>query len=319
MEPPICRIRRVAALVVAAIGILSAFQSEAQYTATPSKQLDSLLQDYAYRAFRNPRTGTVYDAAPPSNLTGVEIAAVRLRRGSLRVRGVESYKEFHIPPGVIVQPYVERLVFVYHNLGNWSSIYYPLPGYTYLTPVLGLLAYNAANLSGTNLSELDIVASNLPISIKFADVREVPAGFTAKCVWFDLDGLPQFRELVSTNVCSTYRQGHFSIVVNSTGLAPAPAPEPGVSPAPSPGGGTKGHKTNKWKIVAVVVGGFIGLVLLALLVACLWRYGKNKKVAEMERRAEAGESLQMARVGTTMAPVASGTRTQPVLENEYVA
>lgn len=315
---PLCRIlgiARIALLVAAAaaIGLVSAQPT------TPSRQLDSLLQDYAYRAFVRPRTGIIYDGVAPSNLTGVKIAALRLRSGSLRTRGVDSYKEFKIPTGVIVQPYVERLVFVYHNLGNWSSIYYPLPGYTYLTPVLGLLAYNAANLSGTNLSELDIVASNLPISIKFADVREVPAGFTAKCVWFDLDGLPQFRELVSTNVCSTYRQGHFSIVVNSTGLAPAPAPEPGLSPAPSPGGGTKGHKTNKWKIVAVVVGGFIGLVLLALLVACLWRYGKNKKVAEMERRAEAGESLQMARVGTTMAPVASGTRTQPVLENEYVA
>lgn len=317
MEPPICRIRRVAALVVAAIGILSAFQSEAQYTATPSKQLDSLLQDYAYRAFRNPRTGTVYDAAPPSNLTGVEIAAVRLRRGSLRVRGVESYKEFHIPPGVIVQPYVERLALVYHNLGNWSSVYYPLPGYTYLAPVLGLLAYNAVNLSGTDLNELDVVASSSPILIKFADVREVPAGLSATCVWFDLDGLPEFQDPVSEDVCSTYRQGHFSIVVNSTGLAPAPSPGPGPGPSRG-GGGGKRHKAKVWRIVAGCVGGFAGLVLLALLVVCLWRYGESEKVAEMERRAEAGESLQMARVGATQAPVASGTRTQPVLENEYV-
>lgn len=285
-------------------------------TNVSSRQLDSLLQDYAYRAFDgHPHTGTIYDATAPSNLTGIKLAVMRLRSGSLRTRGVKSYKEFQIPIGVIVQPYVIRLAFVYHDLGNWSTVYYPLPGFTYLTPVVGLLAYSAANLTATNLNELDVVVSKLPISIRFTNVRPVPDGLTAQCVWFGFDGLQELRDLVSADVCSTYRQGHFAIAVNATGLAPSPAPSPG----PVPSGGKKTHNTRVWKIVGGVAGGFVGLVLLALLVVWVGRYSKNKKMAEMERRAEVGESLQIAQVGAAQAPVALGTRTQPVLESEYVA
>ncbi|ONK78369.1 uncharacterized protein A4U43_C02F18010 [Asparagus officinalis] len=305
-------------ILVTLITIISACQQGKSQSRNPSttssRELDSLLQDYAYRAFNHPHTGTIYDANVPSNLTGIKLAVIRLRSGSLRTRGVASYKEFQMPMGVIVQPYVTRLAFVYQNLGNWSSFYYPLPGFTYLTPVIGLLAYKASDLTATNLDELDVVASESPITVKFTDVRPVPSGLTAQCVWFDLDGLPEFRDLVSSDICSTYRQGHFSIVVNVTGLAPPPSP----GPVPTPSG-KKTHKSRVWKIVVSAVGGFIGLVLLGLLLVWIRRYTMNTKVTEMERRAEVGESLQMARVGASQAPVAAGTRTQPVLENEYVA
>ncbi|KAG1338180.1 hypothetical protein COCNU_04G004860 [Cocos nucifera] len=274
---------------------------------TSARSLDALLQDYAYRAFVHPRTGTPYDGQVPSNLTGIKIAALRLRSGSLYRRGVRMYKEFQIPTGVIVQPYVKRLALVYQNLGNWSSTYYNLSGFTYLTPVLGLLAYDAANLSATNLPELTVVVLKSPILINFTNVTPVPG---ARCVHFDLSGLPVFGDLVSSNVCSTSQQGHFSIVVNASTIAPPPAPRPGHA---------KGHKSKVWKIVGDAVGGFIALVLLALLVAWMVRYGQKRKMVEMERRADVGEALQMARVGNTQAPVALGTRTQPVLENEYVA
>ncbi|ONK61738.1 uncharacterized protein A4U43_C08F33060 [Asparagus officinalis] len=269
-------------ILIAFVAIIFACQCKAQLpnpSSTSSRQLDSLLQDYAYRAFNKPHTGTIYDASVPSNLTGIKISVLRLRSGSLKTRGFDSYKEFKIPVGVIVQPYVTRLAFVHQNLGNWSSFYYPLPGFTYLTPVLGLLAYKASNLTATNLNELDIIASEKPILIKFDNVRPVPSGSTAQCVWFDLDGLPEFRDLESRSedVCSTYRQGHFSIVVNSTELA----------------------------LKRIVNRGFGKLC-------------KKKKVVGMERRAELGESLKMARIGAAQAPVAAGTRTQPVLENEYI-
>lgn len=86
-----------------------------------ARALDALLQDYAYRAFVLPRTGIPYDGIVPSNLTGIKIAAMRLRSGSLKSRGVRMYKEFGIPEGVVVRPYVERVVLVYQNLGNWSG------------------------------------------------------------------------------------------------------------------------------------------------------------------------------------------------------
>ncbi|XP_010922801.1 uncharacterized protein [Elaeis guineensis] len=297
-------------IILLLIGILSAYQYKAQSTGgsmTSARSLDALLQDYAYRAFVRPRTGTPYDGQVPSNLTGIKIAALRLRSGSLYKRGVPMYKEFQIPTGVIVQPYVKRLALVYQNLGTLSSNYYKLPGFTYLTPVLGLLAYDAANLSATNLPELTVVVLKSPILINFTNVTAVPG---ARCVHFNLDGLPVFGDLVSSNICSTRQQGHFSIVVNASMIAPPPAPSPGHA---------KHNKSKVWKIVGAVVGGFIALVLLALLVAWMVRYRQKRKMAEMERHADVGEALQMARVGNTQAPVALGTRTQPVLENEYVA
>ena len=287
-----------------------------------ARALDAMLQDYAYRAFVRPRTGIVYNATLPADLAGsgaVAASALRLRSGSLRRKGVVSgYFEFGIPSGVIVQPYVVRVVLVYHNLGDLSQQYYPLPGYTYLAPLLGLLFYDAANLSAVGLPELSIVASGSPISVSFSNVREVPPGGPApQCVWFDLDGVPQFRDLEANNVCTTYRRGHFSIVVNSSEVAPAPAPSGAIAP-PITTGRTKG-RSDAWKIAVGVVGGAIALGVLASLLVCFVRYRREKRMETMERNAEAGETLRMAQVGRSQAPVALGTRTRPVIESEYAA
>ncbi|RVW30388.1 hypothetical protein CK203_111792 [Vitis vinifera] len=252
-----------------------------------ARALDALLQDYAYQAFKalnKPKTGIPYDGAVPLNLTGIGISALRLRSGSLRSRG------------------------------NLSSVYYPLPGYAYLAPVLGLLPYDASNLSATNLPELHINASDKPISIKFQGVSSVPAGSVAKCVWFDLDGFPNFSNAVSGNICSTAQQGHFGIVVESN--APAPSPPPSVVPSPS--GGEKGGTSKVWIIVGSVVGGLALLVLLAFLVLWLRKYKRRKKMQQMEKAAEVGEALRMTSVGNTKAPAAMVTRTQPIIENEYM-
>ncbi|XP_050213616.1 uncharacterized protein LOC126665009 [Mercurialis annua] len=287
------------------------------FTAQPpnsSRALDSLLQDFAYRAFVRPKTGFIYDGVVPTELTGVKIAAMRLRSGSLRRKGYDMYKEFEIPTGVIARPYVERLVFVYQNLGNWSLKYYPLPGYTYLSPVLGLLTYSASNLSATNLAELDIRASGDPIIIKFSDVKSAPNGSVAKCVWFDLKGSPNFSNVASGNECSTYQQGHFSIVVESIAPSPGPVPAPFI---PFPG-----HEKKSESRVGIIVGSVLGGVLLLVLLSFLVLWGQKlkekKKMKQMERAADVGEALQMTSIGETKAPSAMVTRTQPTLENEYV-
>ena len=85
---------------------------------SPARALDAMLQDYAYRAFVRPHTGIVYNGTVPADLAGVAVSGLRLRSGSLRRKGFSDYFEFSIPPGVIVQPYVERVVLVYHNLGE---------------------------------------------------------------------------------------------------------------------------------------------------------------------------------------------------------
>ncbi|XP_059641289.1 uncharacterized protein LOC132283365 [Cornus florida] len=268
----------------------------------PARALDALLQDYAYQAFVNPKTGIPFNGDPPSNLTGIKISAMRLRSGSLRRHGVRTYKEFGIPVGVIEEPYVKRLVLVYQNLGNWSMMYYPLPGYMYLAPVLGLLAYDASNLSAKNLPELNISASAQPISINFSDVKLVPDGSVAKCVWFDLDGLANFSNVISGNICSTFQQGHFSIVVEG----------------PKASGGEKKNNNKVWIIVGSVLGGLGAFVLLGFLVLWVQRCRQRKKMQQMENAAEVGEALHMTSVGSTKAPAAMVIRTQPTIEHEYV-
>lgn len=289
-----------------------------------ARDLDALLQDYAYRAFdrHRTRTGVVYNGSVPSDLSGIEIAALRLRSGSLRRKGVNMYKNFVIPYGVIEDPYVERLVFVYQNLGNWSQRYYPLAGYDYLAPVLGLLTYSASNLSATNLPELNIRATGKPITIKFPDVKSTSNGSIVKCVQFDLQGSPNFSNVASGNECSTIDQGHFSIVVESTAPSPAPVsptpPSGGAPNAPGPGEHKKKSNSKVWIIVGSVLGGLVLLVLLSFLVLWVQKLKERKKMQQMERAAEVGEALQMTSVGETKAPAATVTRTQPTLENEYV-
>lgn len=283
-------------------------QTSPGFSLTRARSLDALLQDYAYRAFVRPRTGTPFTGTVPSNMTGISIAALRLRSGSLRTKGV-MYKEFEIPKGVVVRSYVERLVLVYQNLGNWSDFYYPPPeGYMYLTPVLGLLAYNASNLSATNLPELNLSASRGPLTIRFGNVR---TSVNAKCVHFNLNGEFNLTNAASNNRCSTVGQGHFSIV----GEFIAPSPSAGPT-----GGNEKGENNSSqvWIIVGSVVGGLVVVLFLGCLASSMGKYKRRKKIQQMERASDGGEALHMTSVGSTKAPAAMVTRTQPALEHGYV-
>ncbi|KAK1285648.1 hypothetical protein QJS10_CPB20g00054 [Acorus calamus] len=283
------------------------------FSISAARSLDALLQDYAYRAFVRPRTAVPYDASVPPNITGITLSVIRFRSGSLRLRGVARLKEFEIPKGVIETPWVERLALVYQNLGNWSSFYYGLPGYTFLSPVLGLLAYDARNLSATNLSELSFVTSRKPILIHFQNVKSPIDGSTPRCVWFNLEGLPELKDLESGefNSCSTTQQGHFSIVVNSTApLAPAPSERP-----PTPGFGPSEKKSSSkkvWKIVGIVVGSFLFLVLLGSFIAWMWRHHEKKELTTMADRSEQGEPLGRRTIGGSPMPLAGASqRTLP--------
>ncbi|XP_027335098.1 uncharacterized protein LOC113849402 [Abrus precatorius] len=273
-----------------------------------AKSLDAILQEYAYRALVKPKTGTIYNATQlPSNLSGIKVAALRLRSGSMRRYGFPMYNEFEIPKWVIEKPYVKRLVLVYQNLGDWSIRYYPLPNYTYLAPVLGLLAYNGSNLSATNLLTLNVTAYGDPIKVMFHDVKSAPLGAVAKCVCFDLQGSSNFSNVTGGNTCSTSTQGHFSIVAQS--IAPPPPVLPPIA--------QKESNSKVGVIVGSVLGGLVLLVLLCLLLLWLLKYKRNKEIQNMERAADAGEALHMASVGDTKAPAATVTRTQPTLEHEY--
>lgn len=189
--------------------------------------LDCLLQEYAFKALSWPRTktGTVYEGTVPSNLSGIKISALMLRRDGLKWRGYGYYHEFLIPTGITVEPYVTRIVLVYQNLGNWSSFYYPLPsGYIYQTPILGILTYDAMDMCAKNKSQLQIHALQNPLNIKFSNVQpESEESPLLKCVYFNSNNFIEFGNVTNGNICSTRKQGHFAIVAE-VNVAPSPAP-----------------------------------------------------------------------------------------------
>lgn len=271
-------------------------------------ELDGLLQEYAFKAFLGrPKTGVAYDGAVSPNLTGIRVSAMRLKSGSLLKRGVSMYQEFEIPTGVATHPYVERLALLYHNLANWSLAYYPpLQGYTYLAPVLGLLAYDASQLQPTNSTRLYIRASARPISIHFSHLLlQLPAPALTKCVFFDVNGSVYLSDMLSGNICTTFQEGHFSVVVETTTITTIPLPPQ--------------HRTSKvWKIVCGVLGGFALLVVALVWARRKYKQRERKRMHSMEMVAEFSEALFMTAIGTTKAPAAIATRTHPKLETDYV-
>lgn len=238
----------------------------------------------------------------------------------MRRRGFPIYNKFEIPIGVITKPYVKRLVLVNQYLGNWPISYYPLHNYTYLAPVLGLMASNASNLSATNLPMLHVnsCSGSSPYQGQVPPCQTSCSGCCCKTCWFDLQGSSNFSIVTGGNTCSTHSQGHFFTVAESSALPP-PAPSQPPSPAAAAAVVPKESKSSNkvGVIVGSVLGGFAFLVLLSLLVLWLLKYKQKKKIQQMERAADAGEALHMASVGDIKAPAATVTRTQPTLEHEY--
>ncbi|XP_043693978.1 uncharacterized protein LOC122644652 [Telopea speciosissima] len=268
--------------------------------------LDHVVRDHAFLSYTgHTKTGSLYLVHLPENFSDIEADTVRFRCGSLRRYGAQI-KEFHLAMGVTVRPCVERVVVVRQNLGNnWSSIYYDsfnFSGYQLVSPVLGLLAYNADDLNSNNRSEMAIFASKGPIMIDFSRVARVKAasGLNPLCASFNSDGTVSLSEQVSSNVCITTGDGHFALVIAPT------MPK------------TKG-RVSRWKVlVGSIIGGALGVFLLfLLLIALVVKVKKRSRIAEMERRAYEEEALQMSMVGHVRAPTAAVTRTLPTLEQGY--
>ncbi|KAL1543645.1 hypothetical protein AAHA92_20588 [Salvia divinorum] len=258
-----------------------------------TSDLDGVLQNYALGAFsRRPKTGVAYDGA----VSGIRVSAMRLKTGSLKRRGVSMYHEFQIPKGVVTHPYVERLALLYHNLANWSLAYYPpLEGYTYLAPVIGLLAYDASQLK----TRLDIHASGEPMSINFSKLLLTPMAEPThpKCVFFDVNGSVHLSDMMWGNICTTFQEGHFSVVTST-------------STAPNTSTSTSPTRLKWWKVVGGVLVGVLGLGGVAVVVR-----GANKQRTRKKMAAELSEAFYMTCNGT---PAAMPTRTLPKLENDYV-
>lgn len=271
--------------------------------------LDSLIRDYAFKVLNRSHSGDLNQVPIPSNFSGVEASVTRQRSGSLWIRGAD-FSNLHIPRGSIPAPFVKRIAIVQDNLGNWSSSYYDVPGYSLVTPVVGFLVYDASNLSSSNIRMVDLLAMMDSISISIpSPALSRHVNLTMKCVRFNVDGSVHFSEIMLPNVCLTREHGHFSIVVPVSSLGPSPAP------APSP----RRLKRNgrNWKVWVIAFGcAVIGLILAGFLVLTFCRFAKRKKINKMEKQSQEGEALEQVWIGGSRMPSASAIRTQPVLENE---
>lgn len=281
-----------------------------------ARLLDLVIRDYTFQQSygKNIRTGKLHSVDLPANLSGIKVDTIRFRCGSLRRYGA-NVKEFHLGTGLIVHPCVERVLLVTQNLGsNWSSIYYDnyeLSGYQLISPVLGLLAYNAGDsINYSTPFELGIQAgsSKEPIKIDFTNTTTkimndtaTTTGLIPLCARFERDGKVTLANQAAPNVCLSNRHGHFGLVIESP-LIPMR------------------KKVSGWKIaVGSSIGAALGAFLLTLLFIALFvKVKKKARMEEMERRAYEEEALQVSMVGHIRAPTASVTRTVPIIEHEYI-
>ncbi|XP_015963939.1 uncharacterized protein LOC107487758 [Arachis duranensis] len=275
--------------------------------------LDLMIRDYTFKSVdKNFKTGTAESVKLPSKLAGISVDTVRFRCGSLTRYGAEL-KEFHLNVGVTVHPCIERVMLIRQNMGsNWSSIYYSnydLSGYQLVSPILGLLAYNAdqdSNSSNSSINpfQLGIVSGDKPLTIDFTNATKLNEG-TPLCASFEGDGRMTVAKASENSpfVCVAKRNGHFGMVVVDSEVD-----EYNKKPIA------------QWKVaVGSTIGAALGAFLLGLLlVAMLVRVKKRSRMVEMERRAYEEEALQVSMVGHVRAPTASGTRTTPTLEHEYI-
>ncbi|XP_059636107.1 uncharacterized protein LOC132278332 [Cornus florida] len=259
--------------------------------------LNVFVHDYAYNAIVKPHTGTLYNISLPANFSGMEVSIVQLRSRNFWTIGA-NFSSFQIPPRIVPMPLVKRLAIVYQNLGNWSNYYYSVPNYTLVTSVVGFMTYNAWNSSTRDNAVLQLSIMGDPILVHFPRISE-PKGenVTMKCVRFGTDGSVEFSNMTLPNACIARGQGHFSIVV--------------------PSSSEKKQRFWKWWVVGFGVG-LVGLVLGCLGGLLIYKLVKMKRLGEMEKQSEKSEALETRWIGMSKMPSASGIRTQPVLENDYV-
>ncbi|GFP92606.1 hypothetical protein PHJA_001404800 [Phtheirospermum japonicum] len=241
---------------------------------------------------QHPRTDELYNASLPEYLAGINVSVVKLRSTTLWKKGA-NFNDFIIPPKTLPIPYVKRLLIVYHNLGNLSSSYYTLSGYTLLSPIIGFLVYDASSYSNTkNLSRIELNTNEKPISIEFHGSSSLAYQRT-KCAEFGFYGQFFLSDMILPNICYSKGEGRFSIV-------------------------TPYMKKEKCKLTFWVVGflgGFLGLILVGFAGKVGVRSLMSKRNQEMEKEADEGECLETYWIDNSKMPRAEVTRTKPVLES----
>ncbi|PRQ17516.1 hypothetical protein RchiOBHm_Chr7g0195831 [Rosa chinensis] len=260
--------------------------------------LDVFTRDVALKtlAQHRPHTGAVYRVLLPANLSSMEVFVEGIRSRRLWNRGAEKLGCFHIPSRTKPMPHVKRLALVYQDLGNLSSQFYRLPGYSFLTSVVGFLVYDATH---TSLKSAQIVGLNTmgkSILIQFPNLTsEERLNSNAKCASFAASGTVYLSDMIYPGICNTTGHGHFSIVVP-------------VKKKPL-------ILRYSW-VVAIVLGVLAAILGCYLGMVCM-RHRKRKKFQDMEEQADDDSVLENRWVRGSKMPSGGVTRTQPVSENGF--
>ncbi|CAH9115551.1 unnamed protein product [Cuscuta epithymum] len=264
--------------------------------------LDLLIRDYTFQSYHHRpfKTGKLRPIRLPANFTDIVVNSVRFRCGSLGRYGAHV-KEFRISPGSTFQHCSKRLLLVTQRLGSkWSNMYYDnfdLSGYTLISPVLGLLAYNATN-NNHNVNNNDnsrapfeveiiqMVHEQQPITIDFSytPLTGSSSETIPLCAIFGHDGKVKLANMVSGDhgrVCVAQQMGHFGLVIESP-LMPL-----------------KDKKVRRWRmVIGSSIGVALGAFLIGLLLVAIFVKAKNKaRKEELVRRAYEEEALQVSMVG----------------------
>ncbi|CAI8595887.1 unnamed protein product [Vicia faba] len=305
-------------LMTFSIMSLNFHESHSQTTKSPHV-LDLLIRDHTFTSLdKNFKTGIPQSVKLPSNLSGIKVDTVRFRCGSLTRYGAKL-KEFHLGIGVTIHPCIERVMLIRQSIeyNNWSSIYYAnykdLSKYQLVSPIVGILAYNADedSNSSSNPFQLGIEAGENLITIDFNNKEEKGIKVSPLCASFEGNGRMTVAKTkpLATLVCEAKMHGHFGLVVES------------LQQQEDNDDFTKPLRLSRWKVaVGSTIGAAIAAFLLGLLlVAMLVRVKKRSRMVQMERRAYQEEALQVSMVGHVRAPTAPGTRTTPTLEqHDYI-
>ena len=273
------------------------------YTVAPGVNLSSYneaIQRAAYEAVvaGGAQTGILYSANLTGELANVTVQAVRLRVGSLRKRGV-SLGRFTVPPGVKVLNFSSlRVILVYRDFGNVTTYTSPVQMEALVSPVVGIKVYNGDILNTTTpLPSLEVTAFGE--AIQAAAVPEARAK-PVFCVEFNENGTSVISNVTTVGNYSSCAAKSFGDFVLA-GQAPP------------------GKKSNAWKIAVGTVVGAVGLIVLVLILAFLVRRRlRRRKIARMQFQVDQGETLRSHLIGNSRAPGASGTRTRPQLEKDYL-
>ncbi|KAE9593928.1 hypothetical protein Lal_00016883 [Lupinus albus] len=290
-------------LILIIFSLLSLTFHESNSQSTKSVHvLDLIIRDYTLKSLdKNINTGTPQSVKLPSNLSGIEVDTVRFRCGSLRRYGA-NLKEFHLGIGVSVHPCIKRVMLIRQNMEqNLASIYYTnydLNGYQLVSPIVGILAYNADKDSNfSNPFQLGIIAGEKPITIDFTNTSFNKGNKKPLCASFEGNGRITFAKSSKSSslICIAKKHGHFGLVIESLTTSEDDFRKP----------------LSKWKVaVWSTIGAAIGASLIGLLlVAMVVRVKKRSRMVELERRAYEEEALQVSMVGHVRAPTASATRT----------